>query len=81
MKIKLRFFAQLRDLVHCEETEIEIKNGATVEHLVNILGERYPNLREPLKTVSFGVNNEYASKDTILKHGDEVALLPPISGG
>lgn len=81
MKIKLKFFAQLREVIHCEEAEIEIKEGGSVGDLVLILGEHFPNIREHLKTVSFGVNNEYASKDTILHEGNEVALLPPICGG
>lgn len=81
MKIKLKFFAQLRDVAHCDETEIEIKEGASVHDLVVLLGDHFPNLREHLKTVSFAVNDEYAPKDTVLKDGNEVALLPPISGG
>lgn len=81
MKIKLKFFAQLRDVTNCEETEIEIQEDASVDDLVWILGEQYPKLREHLKTVSFAIDNEYVSKDTKLKKGCEVALLPPISGG
>jgi molybdopterin synthase catalytic subunit len=81
MKIKLKFFAQLRDVVHCDETEIEIKEGATVDDLALFLGDYFPKLREHLKTVSFAINNEYATKDAVLKNGNEVALLPPISGG
>ena len=81
MKIKLRFFGQLRDLTKVEESEIEVRDGANVGDLVWIVGERFPNVREHLKVVSFSVDNEYASKDQCLEDGNEVGLLPPISGG
>ncbi len=81
MKIKLKFFAQLRDLAKCEETEINLKQNATIGDLIQILGEQFPMLGEHLKTVSFAINNEYATKDTKLAEGHEVALIPPISGG
>ncbi|MFQ5677018.1 MAG: molybdopterin converting factor subunit 1, partial [bacterium] len=80
MKIKLRFFGQLRELAKTEETEIEVKDQTTVGDLVWLVGERYPNLREHLKVVSFSIDNEYAPKETILNDGNEVGLLPPISG-
>lgn len=81
MKIKIRFFGQLRELAKTETVEIQVKEKATVGDLAWILGERFPNLREHLKFVSCSVNNEYAPKETILEDGSEVALLPPISGG
>lgn len=81
MKIKLRFFGQLRELAKLQEMEIEVKAKTAVDDLKWIVGERLPALREHLKVVSFAVNSEYASKETALKDGDDVALLPPISGG
>ncbi len=81
MKIKLKFFGQLRELAKLQETEIEVRVDATVNDLKGIVAERFPSLRAHLKVVSVAVNNEYAAKETILKDGDEVALLPPISGG
>ncbi|HEX9653718.1 MAG TPA: molybdopterin converting factor subunit 1 [bacterium] len=81
MKIKLKFFGQLRELAKLPETEIEVKASATVNDLREIVGEHFPSLREHLKVVSFAVDSEYASRETVLNDGDEVALLPPISGG
>ncbi len=81
MTINLRFFGQLRELAKCDETDIEIKKGTKIGDLVWLVGERFPNMREHLKVVSFSIANEYASKDTILNEGNEVSLLPPISGG
>jgi molybdopterin converting factor subunit 1 len=71
----------LRELAKLPETEIEVRADATVNDLKGIVAERFPNLREHLKVVSVAVDNEYAPKETLLKDGDEVALLPPISGG
>ncbi|NIR50819.1 molybdopterin converting factor subunit 1 [candidate division KSB1 bacterium] len=81
MKIKLRFFGQLRDLTKRDEIELEVQNKTTVGDLIWLVGERFPQLREHLKVVSFAVDNEYATKDSELKDGNEVGLLPPISGG
>ncbi len=81
MKIKLRFFGQLKELTGTEEAEIQIKENTRVEDLIWLLGERYPNIREFLNHVSFSIDNEYASKDTVLADNNEVGLLPPISGG
>lgn len=81
MKITLRFFGQLRELAKCDKAEIEIKSGTKIGDLMWLVGERFPNMREHLKVVSFSIDNEYAAKDTILNEGNEVSLLPPISGG
>lgn len=81
MKIKLKFFGQLRELAKLQETEIDVQASATVNDLKGIVAERFPDLREHLNVVSVAVDNEYAPKETVLKDGNEVALLPPISGG
>ncbi len=81
MKITLGFFGQLRELAKCDETDIEVKKGTKIGDLVWLVGERFPNMRQHLKVVSFSIDNEYASKDTVLNEGNEVSLLPPISGG
>ena len=81
MKITLKFFGQLRELTKCDETEIQIKEDTKVEDLIGVLGERFPNIREHLKVVSFSIDNEYAGKGTVLHDGNVVGLVPPISGG
>lgn len=81
MRIRLKFFGPLRDVAKMAETEIRLKEDTTVGDLVRILGERFPNLQEHLKVVSFSIDDEYASREAVLNDGDEVGLLPPISGG
>ncbi len=79
MKIHVHFFAQAREMAQKNEEEIEIKDGATVSGLVEILKSRVPTLR----SVEFkiAVHSEYVDNDHELFDGDEVAIIPPISGG
>ncbi len=81
LTITLRFFGQLRELTNTEETPIQVKEGTRIEDLIWLVGERFPVTKEHLKIVSFSIDNEYAAKDAVLREGNVVGLLPPISGG
>ena len=79
MKIHVHFFAQAREMTQKSEEEVELKDGATVSGLIEILKSRVPTLR----SVEFkiAVHSEYVDNDRELMDGDEVAIIPPISGG
>lgn len=79
--ITIKFFGPLRELANTEEIKLQVKPDTCVEDLVWLLGQRYPNMRDHFKHVSFSIDNEYAAKDTRLQDGNTVGLLPPISGG
>ena len=81
MKIKLLFFASCRDATGTREAEIEVEEGITVSSLKDLLIITYPNIRSQLKTISVAVNSEYMNDETTLNNGDEIALIPPVSGG
>ena len=81
MKITLRFFGQLKELTKTQEIEIQLNKNIIVEELEWIIGERFPNIRDHLKTVSFAIDNEYVDKKTAVKAGSTIAIIPPISGG
>jgi len=81
MTVTLKFYGQLRDITKQTETQIQVKEHATVSDLAETLAQKFPKLREHLQTVSFAVDSEYAPKETVLKEGNEVGVLPPISGG
>lgn len=81
MTITLKFYGQLRDVTKQAETQFQVKERATVSELAETLAQEFPKLREHLKSVSFAVDSEYASKETVLQEGNEVGVLPPISGG
>lgn len=76
MHVKLILFAGLRQAAGFKQDNITLPDSATVGDL---LDSRVPSLRE--RTFYVAVNEEYAQRDTVLHDGDEVALLPPVSGG
>jgi molybdopterin converting factor small subunit len=52
-----------------------------VRALQGLLNERYPSLRAGITAVRFSVNRQFADDDHVLADGDEVAIIPPVSGG
>lgn len=79
MKVTVRCFASVRELLGAESLEVEVAEGTTVQVLLETLAERAPDLlRLPLARA---VNRAYAPTDRVLEDGDEVAFIPPISGG
>jgi molybdopterin converting factor subunit 1 len=78
MKHLVRLFGPARDAAGAAEVEVE---AATVAELLAALGERYPSLREILAVSAVAVNCEYAQPDQPLAAGDEIAVIPPVSGG
>jgi len=81
MKIKVLFFASCRDIAGCREAEIEVLEGTTVEAFKRGLLIQYPDLAGLSNVLSVAVNTEYAVDSTVLRAGDEVAFIPPVSGG
>jgi molybdopterin converting factor subunit 1 len=81
MKITVKFFASYRDIAgRSEETQV-MSEGATVSVLLLLLKEKYPKLGSLSDNIIVSVNKKYAREEVALKEGDEVALLPPVSGG
>ncbi len=79
MKVKSLFFAVYRDRIGTDELVLELPEGSTVADLAAIVRERAGGgLPEVVVTA---VNQEYASGETTLREGDEVAFIPPVAGG
>ncbi len=76
MNVRLVLFAGLRQAAGFKRDTVSLPESATVSDL---LDRRVPALRD--RTFYVAVNEEFAQRDTILQDGDEVALLPPVSGG
>ena len=76
MKVAVRLFAGLRELAGTRATEIELPEGSTAADVWPALelGAEPPGLL-------LAINKSYAARDTVLRAGDEVALIPPVSGG
>ncbi len=79
-RIRVLFFAALADAAGRREASLEIADGATLADLGARLKEAYPGI-EGAPTYAFAVNAEYATPGQRLSDGDEVALIPPVSGG
>jgi molybdopterin converting factor subunit 1 len=80
-KIKLFFFATVRDRVGAKSMEMDIPLDMTIQGLKDKLSSDYPNLAESMPSVLFTINREYAFDDALVPPNAEVALFPPVSGG
>lgn len=81
MIVDVLVFGFLKDLFGSERLLIDLSQGASVEDLLRILEQRNDNVALATRTLAVAVNREYAGLKICLKDGDEVALLPPVSGG
>ena len=80
-KIKVRLFANLRELVGEKEITITVPSGVTVGYLNNEILKKYPQLKSFSNKFVTSVNCKVTTGDTIITSSDEIALLPPVSGG
>ena len=80
MKCRIKAFGISREIVGGRNIEFEVTEGQTVAELKKYLMKKYPPL-EALRSVYIAVNNEYANDQDIVREGDEIALIPPVSGG
>jgi len=84
MRVRVLYFGVLKELFGTAEEELVAPEGTTVGNLLRIMGERTSNLKMETKmwqSTAVAVNREYSSHGAVLRDGDEVALLPPVSGG
>ena len=80
MTVKIKFFALGKDLVGQSELEKQVDPGTTIESLLNELKKEYPQL-ERLKSFMVARNMVYSDLQTEINEGDEIAIIPPVSGG
>lgn len=81
MRVTVRLFARLRELAGAGETTVEVPPGATVRTVWEALIAAHPAAAAYEKSMSCAVNADYARMTTPVGDGDEVAFLPPVSGG
>jgi molybdopterin converting factor subunit 1 len=81
MKITLRLFAGLRERAGVSQLAIELPPGANAGAARDSLLREYPNLTALLARAAIAVNRNYSSLEIELHDGDELAFLPPVSGG
>lgn len=80
MKCKIKAFGISREIIGSKVLELEIPEGYTIAALKRELFQKYPSFAD-LKSLYVAVNNEYAGEEILVKEGDEIALIPPVSGG
>lgn len=81
MLVTVRLFARLREIAGTPELAIEVASGATARDAWQAVSSRHTELGAYSTVISCAVNEEYARLTTELHDGDEVAFLPPVSGG
>jgi MoaE-MoaD fusion protein len=81
VRVRVRLFAIQRELVGSREVPLELAPGSTIEGAWDALVVLYPGLAPGRPAVRFARNAEYADADTVLEDGDELAIIPPVSGG
>jgi molybdopterin converting factor subunit 1 len=81
MLLTTRLFASFRETVGAGSVEVELGPKPTVRELLGVLRRDYPRLGPALDCAMVAVNLEYVGPDYRLDEGDEVAIIPPVSGG
>ena len=81
MRVNVKLFAVLRERAGMGEVSLDLQDGQTVREAAMVLGERVPQLAGYLNRVAYAVNHEYVPTETVLHDGDELAVIPPVSGG
>ena len=81
MFVTIRLFARLREIAGVADLRRELPDGATARTAWQVLASEFPDLTAHERSVSCAVNEDYARLSTPLHDGDEIAFLPPVSGG
>lgn len=81
VSVKVLFFGAAADRAGARQIEVPVDEEATLGELWPVLTDMYPGLTPMRDTLAFAVNSEYARMEDMVSPGDEVAVLPPVSGG
>ena len=79
--VVVHLFARVRELAGAGTVSVELAAGATVCNLRAVLGDCVPALRRLLPSAKFAVNHDFVADDCVIRPTDEVAVIPPVSGG
>ncbi len=81
MRVTVRLFARLRDVAGASELARDLPPGATIGDVWRELAREFPEFAGYERSISSAINADYARMDQVIGEGDEIAFLPPVSGG
>jgi molybdopterin synthase catalytic subunit len=81
VRVTVRLFARLRDVAGAAELARDVPGGATVGDVWRQLAREFPEFASYERSISSAINADYARMDQVIGDGDEIAFLPPVSGG
>jgi|SRR5579872_4936420 len=81
MRLNVLYFGRLKDVIGHGQESVEIASDSSIEDVFALCVARYPELRAHRKAMAVSRNREFAAWTTPVQAGDEVAFLPPVSGG
>jgi molybdopterin converting factor subunit 1 len=81
VRVTVRLFARLRDVTGASELARDLPPGATIGDVWRQLAQEFPELTGYERSISSAINADYARMDQVVGEGDEIAFLPPVSGG
>lgn len=81
MKVEVQFFSWFKEAAGCGQATEDLPEGSTIAELMARIHTRFPKLEAAARSTLIAVGLEYASRDQILKPGDQVSLFPPVQGG
>ena len=81
MKVTVKYFAVCRQMLNRDEEDMELPEGAILQDLLDRLKDEKPEISGLFETMQMSVNWQYADYETKLSDNDEVALIPPVTGG
>ena len=81
MRVTVRLFARLRDVAGASELARDLPSGATIGDVWRQLAREFPEFAGYERSISSAINADYARMDQVIGEGDEIAFLPPVSGG
>jgi molybdopterin synthase sulfur carrier subunit len=79
--VTVKLFAIYREVIGSEEISLEFPADAPVSNVLDVLIDRYPQLARWRSITQFGIDREFVTADTMMSDGNEIVLIPPVSGG
>src|SRR5688572_27309021 len=81
MRVRVLFFGMLRDIVGRPEDQLELQEGSNLSSVFEHYARQFPRIREMAGSIVLARNREFSDSQAAVREGDEVALMPPVSGG